>query len=203
MVWWLAVPLLLLAATVVAHNRLVRSRERTREAWAGIDVQLSRRADLVPALVEVVRGYAAHERETLEAVIKARSKLTAETRPPALAGANAALSSRLGSLFGLVEAYPELRAADGFLQLQTELSDLEEKLAYSRQFYNRNALDFNTRIRRFPTVILARVLGLEPFEFFKADEAVDPDEAVDLDEADLKARAQSATSAPQREEQRE
>jgi LemA protein len=189
MVWWIAVPLLFLAATVVAHNRLVRSRERTREAWAGIDVQLSRRADLVPALVEVVRGYAAHERETLEAVIKARSKLTASTRPPTLAGANAALNSSLGSLFGLVEAYPELRAADGFLRLQTELSDLEEKLAYSRQF--------------FPTVILARVLGLEPFEFFRAEEVVDPEEAVDPDDGDIKMPGQSATSAPQREEQRE
>lgn len=192
MFWWLAVPLLFLAATVVAHNRLVRSRERTREAWSGIDVQLTRRAELVPSLVEVVRGYAAHERETLEAVIEARSNLTAVTRPVALAGANAALSSSLGSLFGLVEAYPELRAAEGFLRLQAELSDLEEKLAYSRQFYNRNALDFNTRIQRFPTVILARVLGSEPFEFFDA-------EVGDDEEVELTGRVQFPTSAPERE----
>jgi LemA protein len=193
MFWWLAVPLLFLVATVVAHNGLVRSRERTREAWSGIDVQLTRRAELVPALVEVVRGYAAHERETLEAVIEARSNLTAATRPVALAGANAALSSSLGSLFGLVEAYPELRAAEGFLRLQAELSDLEEKLAYSRQFYNRNALDFNTRIQRFPTVILARVLGSEPFEFFDAEE--ENDEEV----GDLTGRVRFPASDSERE----
>lgn len=187
MSWWLAVPLLFLAATVVAYNRLVRSRERTREAWSGIDVQLNRRADLIPALVEVVRGYAAHERDTLEAVIEARSDLMALTRPPALAGANAALSSSLGRLFGLAEAYPELQAAEGFLKLQEELSELEEKLAYSRQFYNRNALDFNTRVRRFPTLILALALRYEPFEFF------------DAGEGDLAVSVQFGPSASERE----
>lgn len=187
MSWWLGVPVVFLVLTVAAYNRLVRSRERTREAWSGIDVQLTRRADLVPALVEVVRGYAAHERETLEAVIQARSDLMAMTQPPALAGANEVLGSSLGRLFGLAEAYPELRAAEAFLGLQEELSEVEEKLAYARQFYNRNALDFNTRLRRFPTLILARALRYEPFEFF------------DAGERDLAVSVRLRSSVPERE----
>jgi LemA protein len=173
MVWWLVVAGVVAGATMIAYNGLVRSRERTREAWSGIDVQLTRRADLVPALIDVVRGYASHERETLEAVIEARVALTAASRPPPLAAANTLLSSGLQRVFALAEAYPELRAADGFQQLQAELVELEEKLAYSRQFYNRNVLDFNTRIRRVPTVLLARAIRLEPFEFFDAGLEVD------------------------------
>jgi LemA protein len=168
MTLWLAVPFLVFAATLVAYNRLVRSRERTLEAWSGIGVQLTRRAELVPALVEVVRGYAAHERQTLETVLNARSGLAAASRPAQLAGANDALSSSLAALFVTVEDYPELRAVDSFVRLQEELSELEEKLAYARQFYNRNVLDFNTRIRRIPTLIIARAMRLEPFEFFDA-----------------------------------
>jgi LemA protein len=106
-------------------------------------------------------------------VIEARVALTAASRPPPLALANKLLSSGLQRVFALAEAYPELRAADGFQQLQAELVELEEKLAYSRQFYNRNVLDFNTRIRRVPTVLLARAIRLEPFEFFDAGLEVD------------------------------
>ena len=168
MVWWFVAAGLAVVASAIAYNGLVRSRERTREAWSGIDVQLRRRADLVPALVEVVAGYASHERETLEAVVEARAALMAESRPPPLAAADASLQSSLLCMLGLAEAYPELQAAEAFQHLHAELVGTEEKLAYSRQFYNRNVLDFNTRIRRVPTVLLARVLGLEPFEFFGA-----------------------------------
>jgi LemA protein len=167
---WIALLVVLLVATLVAYNGLVRSRERTREAWSGIDVQLTRRADLVPALVEVVAGYASHERETLTAVMEARASLVAAARPAVAANASAELGICLGQLFMVAEGYPELRAVESFVALQDQLTDLEEKLAYSRQFYNRNALDFNTRIRRFPTFLLARALRLPPFEFFDADE---------------------------------
>lgn len=165
---WIAAASLLIVATIVAYNGLVRSRERTREAWSGIDVQLTRRAELVPVLVEVVRGYASHERQTLEEIAIARAELLAASGPARLAGANDKLSAGIAEVLAVVERYPELEAVDAFVKLQHELTELEGKLAYARQFYNRNALDFNTRIRRIPTVVLARFMRLEAFEFFEA-----------------------------------
>jgi LemA protein len=153
------------------YNGLVRSRVRTREAWSGIDVQLKRRADLVPNLVETVRGYASHERETFENVTRARSMLQQATGPAQAAEANNQLSQALRSLFAVAEAYPQLRASENFMALQNELTDIEEKIAYARQFYNRNVTDFNTRIQVVPNVFIANMFGFQPFEFFEAEEA--------------------------------
>lgn len=152
------------------YNGLIRSRVRTREAWSGIDVQLKRRADLVPNLVETVRGYASHERETFENVTRARSMLQQAGSPAQAAEANNQLSQALRSLFAVAEAYPELKASENFMALQRELSDIEEKIAYARQFYNRNVTDFNTRIQVVPNVFVANMFGFQPFEFFEAEE---------------------------------
>jgi len=152
------------------YNGLIRSRVRTREAWSGIDVQLKKRADLVPNLVETVRGYASHERETFENVTRARSMLEQATGPAQAAQANNQLTQALRSLFAVAEAYPQLRASENFMALQNELTDIEEKIAYARQFYNRNVTDFNTRIQVFPNVIIANMFNFQPFEFFEAEE---------------------------------
>ena len=152
------------------YNGLVRSRVRTREAWSGIDVQLKRRADLVPNLVETVRGYASHERETFENVTRARAMLEKASGPAQAAEANNQLSQALRSLFAVAESYPQLRASENFMALQSQLSDIEEKIAYARQFYNRNVTDFNTRIQVVPNVFIANMFGFQPFEFFEAEE---------------------------------
>jgi LemA protein len=161
---------LVLLSVLLIYNHLVRSRMRTLEAWSGIDVQLKRRADLVPNLVETVRGYAAHERQTFEELARARSAAHQAQGPAQATDANAKLTAALARLFALVEAYPVLRASESFLNLQNELSDIEEKIAYARQFYNRNVLDYNTRINTFPRMLIARLFAFQPFEFFEADE---------------------------------
>ena len=152
------------------YNGLIRSRVRTQEAWSGIDVQLKRRADLVPNLVETVRGYAEHERGTFEAVTNARSMLQTAQGPVAAAAANNQLTQALRSLFAVAENYPQLRASENFMALQSQLSDIEEKIAYARQFYNTNVSDFNQRIQVMPNVFVANMMGLKPFEFFEAEE---------------------------------
>ena len=152
------------------YNGLVRSRVRTREAWSGIDVQLKRRADLIPNLVETVRGYASHERQTFENVTRARAMLQQAGTAPEAAQANNFLTQTLRSLFAVAENYPELKANQNFLDLQSQLSDIEEKIAFARQFYNRNASDYNTRIQTFPNAVIAGMFGFQPFEFFEAEE---------------------------------
>jgi len=152
------------------YNGLIRSKVRTQEAWSGIDVQLKRRADLVPNLVETVRGYAEHERAVFENVTRARSMLQQAEGPAQAAEANNQLTQALRSLFAVAENYPQLKANENFLALQSELSDIEEKIAFARQFYNRNVLDFNTRIEVFPNVIIANMFNFQPFEFFEAEE---------------------------------
>jgi LemA protein len=152
------------------YNGLIRSRVRTREAWSGIDVQLKRRADLVPNLVETVRGYASHERETFENVTRARSMLQQAGGPAQAAQADNQLTQALRSLFAVAENYPQLRANENFLALQRELSDIEEKIAYARQFYNRNVSDFNTKVQVFPNVMIAGMFNFQRFEFFEAEE---------------------------------
>jgi LemA protein len=152
------------------YNGLVRARNRVREAYSGIDVQLKRRVDLVPNLVETVKGYASHERETFEAVTRARAALQSAGSPADAAAANNMLTQTLRSLFAVAEAYPQLQAAEGFRQLQAELSDIEEKIAFSRQFYNTNVLDYNNRIQTVPTVFIAGMFGFAPEQFFEADE---------------------------------
>ncbi len=157
------------------YNGLIRSRVRTREAYSGIDVQLKRRASLIPNLVETVKGYAAHEREVLENVTRARAQLERAGSPAAAAQADNALTQTLRSLFAVAENYPNLKANENFLQLQSELSDAEEKIAFARQFYNRNVMDFNTRIEVFPNVFIAGMFNFEPFEFFEAEEGARAD----------------------------
>ena len=152
------------------YNGLVRARVRTREAWSGIDVQLKRRANLIPNLVETVKGYAGHERETFENVTRARSMLQQAGTAPDAAQANNFLTQTLRSLFAVSERYPDLKANQNFLDLQQELSDIEEKIAYARQFYNRNVMNYNTRIQTFPNVMMAGMFGFERFEFFEVEE---------------------------------
>jgi len=152
------------------YNGLVTQKLRIDEAWAQIDVQLKRRADLIPNLVETVKGYAKHEKEVFENVTKARSALVSATTPGAKAAANDMLSGALKSLFAVAEAYPKLEAAENFKQFQAEYTDTEDKVAYSRQFYNNTVMDFNTSLKVFPNVILAPVFGFKEVEFFKAGE---------------------------------
>ena len=152
------------------YNGLIRSRMRTREAWSGIDVQLKRRADLVPNLVETVKGYASHERETFQNVTNARAMLQQAAGPAEAAQANNQLTTALRSLFAVAEAYPQLRASENFLALQNELTDIEEKIAYARQFYNRNVLSYNEKTTTFPSVIFANMFNFQPEEFFEAEE---------------------------------
>jgi LemA protein len=152
------------------YNGLVRARNQVKEAWSGIDVQLRRRASLVPNLVETVRGYASHERETFEEVTRARSALEQAGTVGDSAAANNMLTGALRHLFAVAENYPQLQAAENFRQLQTELSDIEEKIAFARQFYNTNVLDYNNRTQTVPSSVIAGMFGFTPEEFFEADE---------------------------------
>jgi LemA protein len=154
-------------------NGFVHSRQRTREAWAGVDVQLKRRANLIPNLVETVKGYAAHERGLFEEVTRTRNFLQQAGGASETARANHRLTQTLARLLAVAENYPEIKASENFLNLQTELFDVEEKIAYARQFYNRNVAEFNARIKSAPGIIIARLGGFQPFGFFAADEELD------------------------------
>ena len=162
------------------YNGLVRGRNRVKEAYSGIDVQLKRRASLVPNLVETVRGYAEHEKSTFEEVTRARGALEQAGSPADAASANNMLTGALRHLFAVAENYPQLQAAEGFRQLQSELSDIEEKIAFARQFYNSNVLDYNNRIATVPTAIIAGMFGFKPEEFFEAEEGAREDVHVDF-----------------------
>jgi len=152
------------------YNGLITARVRVKEAWSGIEVQLKRRSSLIPNLVEVVKGYAKHEKEVFENVTKARSALVGAKGPKEAAQANNMLAGALKSLFAIAEAYPNLKASENFKELQEELSDTETKIAASRQFYNSNVRDYNTKIKIFPNVIFARVMGFSEEDFFEAEE---------------------------------
>ena len=156
---------------ILIRNSMIGARNRVDEAWSGIDVQLRRRASLVPNLVETVRGYAAHERGVFDEVARARGALHQAGGAAAAAGANTALSQALGHLLAVAEAYPQLRASETFTGLQRDLGDAEDKIAFARQFYNRNVLDFNTRVESFPGNLIASTLRFLPAEYFEtADE---------------------------------
>src|SRR3990170_3988404 len=160
---------------LAVYNGLIRSRIRCREAWSGIDVQLKRRSSLIPNVVETVKGYAAHEREVLENVTRARARMEQAGTPGQAAQADNAITQALRSLFAVAENYPQLKANENFLALQKELSDVEEKIAFARQFYNRNVMDFNTRIQVFPNVLIAHTFNFTEFEFFEAEEGARED----------------------------
>ncbi|MBI4091568.1 LemA family protein [candidate division WWE3 bacterium] len=163
--------LVLIAAFLVStYNSFVSLRNSVKESWSGIDVQLKRRAALIQNLVETVKGYASHEKEVFENVTRARSALMSAKTPSEAAQADNMLSAALKSLFAVAEAYPNLRASENFTQLQTELATTEDKIAYSRQFYNANVLSYNNKIALFPNSFLANVFGFKAEEFFKASE---------------------------------
>lgn len=169
----LALVVLLVVGAIIMFNGLIRLRNRVENAWAQIDVQLKRRFDLIPNLIETVKAYAAHEKGTLDAVIQARnSAMTATNAGPAAAGAaDTALTTSLRQVFALSEAYPDLKANQNFLALQEELSATEGKVSYARQFYNDEVMKYNTKIQQFPTSILAGIQKMAHREYFQADEA--------------------------------
>jgi len=152
------------------YNSLVVLRTRIKEAFSGIDVQLKRRADLIPNLVETVKGYAKHEKEIFENVTKARSALMKAETPKEKAEADGMLTGALKSLFAVAEAYPQLQANANFQELQRQLEDTEDKVAYSRQFYNSNVLDYNTKVQVFPSNLIANFFGFKQEIFFETAE---------------------------------
>ena len=155
---------------IAVYNGLVALRQRVNQSFADIDVQLKQRHDLIPNLVETVKGYAAHERGTLEAVIKARNTAMAAQGPAQQAAAENMLSGALRQLFALSEAYPDLKANANFQQLQAELTDIENKLAAARRFFNNAVQEYNTGIQQFPAALFAGIFGFAPREFFDVGE---------------------------------
>ena len=155
---------------VATYNGFIVLAARIKEALSNIDVQLKRRADLIPNLVETVKGYAKHEKEVFENVTKARASLMGAGTLQEKAEANNQVTSALKTLFAVAEAYPQLQSSDNFKDLQRQLEDTEDKVAYSRQFYNTNVLEYNTRIQTFPGNILGNMFGFKQYEFFQATE---------------------------------
>jgi LemA protein len=170
LIFVIIVVVILVGLLIVSYNGLVRSRNQVDNAWSQIDVQLKRRLDLIPNLVDTVKGYAAHERETLEAVVAARNvAMAAPDTPPAQADADNLLSGALRQLFALSESYPDLKANQNFLALQEELTATEGRVAYARQFYNDSVLTYDNKLESFPTVIIAKSFNFEPKEYFEAE----------------------------------
>ncbi len=166
----LAVIVVLILWVITIYNGLVAMRQRVNGAFADVDVQLRQRHDLIPNLVETVKGYAAHERGTLDDVVKARNTAVTAQGPAQQAAAENMLSSALGRLFALAEAYPDLKANANFQQLQAELSDIENKIAAARRFFNNAVQEYNTGIQRFPAAMFASALGFAPKDFFDLGE---------------------------------
>jgi LemA protein len=172
-VLWLWILLGVVAVVIVlaiyGYNRLVRLRNEADTGWSNIDVQLQRRADLIPNLVEAVRGYAAHERAVFEEVTRARAALLEASTPGTAGEANDILSAALGRLFAVAEAYPELQASQNFLRLQEDLTDTEDKISAARRYYNSTVMHYSTAIQSIPWVLVARPLGFREKEFFSAE----------------------------------
>ncbi len=166
----LVVVLLLIIYVIATYNRLVGLRNRVRDQWSQIDVELKRRFDLIPNFVNTVKGYAKHESDTLENVIKARNTyLTADSKEKEME-ADGELTSAINKLFALAEAYPDLKANQNFLDLQNQLNETENKISYARKFYNDTALQLNNKIEMFPSNIIAKLFKFTKVEFFKAQE---------------------------------
>ena len=162
---------LLLLWVMKAYNKLVQLRNMVRDQWSQIDVLLKRRADLIPNLVETVKGYASHEKETLDEVISARSKAVNAETPKEEMEANGELSKALGRLLAIAEAYPDLKANTNFTDLQNQLKETEDKIAYARQFYNDTVLQYNNQCEMFPSSIIASIFNFKMADFFQANEA--------------------------------
>jgi LemA protein len=170
MLWFLIVLGLIIFLVIGMYNSLVRLRVRADGAWADIDVQLKRRWDLIPNLVETVKGYASHERDTLEAVIEARNRAMSASGPAEKGEAEGMLSGALRQLFALAESYPQLRAVEGFTQLQGTLHEIEGAVQNARRYYNAVVRDYNTKTQVFPTNLLAGMFGFTTREFFALDD---------------------------------
>jgi LemA protein len=170
---WILIALVVVAGLYLlfTYNSLVSKRNRIENAWSQIDVQLKRRLDLIPNLVETVKGYAAHEKETLDAVVRARNAAMTAAGPHDTAAADNQVTGALRQLFALSEAYPDLKANQSFLQLQEELTATEGRVAYARQFYNDSVLAYNESIQKVPANLIAGRMGFRPREYFEADEA--------------------------------
>jgi LemA protein len=174
-VLWIVLGAVVLAAllAVVSYNRFVSQKQLIKDSWANIDTELRRRYDLIPNLVETVRGYATHEREVFENVTRARAAATAATGTPAAqAAAEGPLVAALRQLLAVAEAYPDLKANQNFLALQSELSNTEDRLQTARRFYNANVRQYNERVQQFPSTMIARTFHFEPEEYFEVDEAM-------------------------------
>jgi LemA protein len=170
-IWGIIIILIVIIAAwlIAVYNSLIKSRNRVEEAWSDIDVQLKRRYDLIPNLIETVKGYAAHERETFEKVTEARTQAMGAQTIEEKTQAENMLSETLKSLFAVAENYPDLKASQNFLKLQDELTDTENKIQAARRFYNGNVRDFNTKIQIFPNNLIAGMLGFKKYDFFEVE----------------------------------
>ena len=170
MTWFLILLAIVAIGGITIYNSLVKLRTQAQGAWADIDVQLKRRWDLIPNLVETVKGYASHEKDTLEAVINARNRAMSATGPADKAQAENMLTGALKSLFALSEAYPDLKAVEGFTQLQGTLDEIEGAVQNSRRYYNAVVRDYNTKVEQFPSVLVANAFRFQKEEFFELDD---------------------------------
>jgi LemA protein len=170
---WIIIGLIVIVVLWIigAYNSLVRNKIRSEEAWSDIDVQLKRRYDLIPNLVETVKAYAKHEKQVFESVTEARTAAMKAKSPESKQEAENMLSGTLKTLFAVAEAYPQLKASDNFKELQTELSDTENKIEASRRFYNANVRDFNISLHTFPTSLIAGGLGFKPKDLFESSDS--------------------------------
>lgn len=180
MIWVIVAVAAVLLLVVLLYNRLVQLRNRVDNSWAQVDVQLKRRYDLIPNVVETVKGYAAHEQQTFERVVQARNAAQAAQGPEEQAQAENALTAALRQLFALAESYPELRAAPNFAALQQELSETENRIAVARQIYNDSVLSYNNAVQSIPTNIVAAIGGFKTRPFFEAEVAADTPPVVDF-----------------------
>lgn len=167
----LGVVLVLALYVIATYNALVRLRTRVDEAWSDITVQLKRRADLIPSIVETVKGYASHEKELFEQVTRARAETISATTPAEATVAENHMQQALKSIFAVAEAYPQLQASQNFLQLQSELVDTENKIQAARRFYNGGVRELNIKVQSFPTNLFARMLGFSEREFFEVEDS--------------------------------
>lgn len=180
MVTWIVIGIIvvLVVGAIGVYNALIQAKNRTDEAWSDINVQTKRRYDLIPNLVNTVKGYATHESKVFEDVSAARSAAMGATAPAAKAQAENQLAGTLKSLFAVSEAYPELKANENFKQLQEELVDTEDKIQAARRFYNGNVRDFNTKLQVFPTNLFAGMMGFKPRDFFESEDQAAADQPV-------------------------
>ena len=175
MTWFLILLAIVAIVGITIYNSLVKMRTQAQGAWADIDVQLKRRWDLIPNLVETVKGYASHEKDTLEAVIEARNRAMSASGPADKAQAENMLSGALKSLFALSEAYPQLRAVESFTSLQGTLGEIEDAVQNSRRYYNAVVRDYNTKVEQFPSVLVANAFRFQKEEFFELDDEAQRD----------------------------